>query len=272
VARRQPANPEGWLLLGLAAAALATVDGGLYAVLDYRMRHGRLPLGETAVFIREAVGPGLLFIFMLVILLFPDGRLTRRWTWVLWSYLAVLLVAAVSLAAGEAGSIAGQHIQVNVNGNYTGPANPAGVLGLLANVTTPAFYAVPLFWPVFVGRQVSSWRHSAGERRQQLKWLMAGAVIALAGAMVIAFGPSNAQLAGRIARDLAFVALTALPVSIGVGMVSAHARSCLTPETSAGTPVRSQGPGRSLPGSGAGQPLHSAGHYDASEASGWQVL
>ena len=87
LARRQPQNPEGWLLLGPAAAVLAVLDGGLYAVLDYRMHHGRLPLGETAVFIRGGLGPPLLFVVALVILLFPDGRLTRRWTWVLWLYL-----------------------------------------------------------------------------------------------------------------------------------------------------------------------------------------
>jgi len=95
VARRQPGNPEGWLLLGLAASIIVVVDSGLYAVLDYRMHHGRLPLGETAVFIRGGIGPPLLFVFALVILLFPDGRLPRRWTWVLWLYLAVAVVATV---------------------------------------------------------------------------------------------------------------------------------------------------------------------------------
>jgi len=219
VARRQPGNPEGWLLLGLAASVIAVVDSGLYAVLDYRMHHGRLPLGETAVFIRGGIGPPLLFVFALVILLFPDGRLPRRWTWVLWFYLAVVVVATVGIAGGEAGSIAGQHIQVDVNGDYTGPGSPTGVLGVLANVTTPVFFVVPLFWPAFVARQVFSWRRSAGDRRQQLKWLMAGAVIGLVGVMLIAFGPPNDQLSGRVARDMAFVALGALPVSIGVGIL-----------------------------------------------------
>ena len=219
VARRQPGNPEGWLLLGLAASFIAVVDSGLYAVLDYRMHHGRLPLGETAVFIRGGIGPPLLFVFALIILLFPDGRLSRRWTWVLWLYVAVAVVATVGLAAGEAGSIAGQHIQVDVNGDYTGPGSPTGVLGVLANITTPVFFVVPLFWPAFVARQVFSWRRSAGDRRQQLKWLMAGAVIGLVGVMLIVFGPPNDQLSGRAARDVAFVALGALPVSIGVGIL-----------------------------------------------------
>ena len=70
------------------------------------------------------------------------------------------------------------------------------------------FFVVPLFWPAFVARQVFSWRRAAGERRQQLKWLMSGAVTgARPGVMLIVFGPPNDQLSGRVARDLAFVAL-----------------------------------------------------------------
>jgi heme A synthase len=56
VARRQPRNPEGWLLLGLGIVVITVFDSGLYAVLDYRMHHGQLPLGETAVFIQGTLG------------------------------------------------------------------------------------------------------------------------------------------------------------------------------------------------------------------------
>jgi hypothetical protein len=222
VARRQPRNPEGWLLLGLAVAVLAVVDSGLYAVLDYRVRHGQLPLGETAVFIKDTAGTPLIFVGALVIVVFPDGRLTRRWAPVLWSYLAVVGVATVGVLVGEAGAIAGQHIQVDVNGGYSGPGSPAGVLAVLATIGGPAFAVVPLFWVAFVARQVLSWRRSAGDRRQQLKWLMAGAVIAVAGLLLIALGPSKDQTPGRILRDVAFLAVAALPVAIGVGILKYH--------------------------------------------------
>jgi uncharacterized membrane protein YjjB (DUF3815 family) len=222
VARRQPRNPEGWLLLGLAVADLAVVDSGLYAVLDYRGRHGQLPLGEAAVFVKDTAGTPLICVFALVILLFPDGQLTRRWVWVLWSYLAVVAVAAVGVLAGEAGALAGQHIQVDVNGGYSGPGSPAGVLAVLATIGGPALVAVPLFWLAFVARQVLAWRRSAGDRRQQLKWLMAGAVLAVAGLTLIAAGPSKDQTPGRILRDVAFLAVAALPVAMGVGILKYH--------------------------------------------------
>jgi hypothetical protein len=222
VARRQPRNPEGWLLLGGAVCGVALFDGGLYAVLDYHLRHGRLPLGELGVFAKDTIGPPLLFVFALVILLFPDGRLTRPWKWVLWSYLAVLVLVTVGFAAGEAGALAAGPIRVDVNGSYSGQGSAGGVLGTLAAVAGPAIILIPAFWLVFAVRQIVSWRRASGERRQQLKWLMGGAVIALVGLALVILGPPKDELSGRIVRDLAFVCLAALPVSIGIGILKYH--------------------------------------------------
>ena len=222
VARRQPRNPEGWLLLGGAVCAMAVLDSGLYAVLDYRIHHGGLPLGEIAVLLKGAIGTPLIFVFALVILLFPDGRLTRRWRWVLWAYLVLVVVVTVGFAANEAGTIAGRHIQVNVNGGYSGPGGPSGFLAAFTAVTGAGFLLFPLFWPAFAARQAFSWRRATGERRQQLKWLTSGAVAALAGIALIVAGPPKTQLSGRVVRDLAFLALTVLPVSIAVGILKYH--------------------------------------------------
>jgi hypothetical protein len=222
VARRQPRNPEGWLLLGPAVCAMAVLDSGLYAVLDYRIHHGRLPLGETAVLLKGTMGTPLIFLLALVILLFPDGRLTRRWKWVLWAYLVLVAVVTAGFAANEAGTIAGRHIQVDVNGGYSGPGGPSGFLAAFTAVTGAGFLLFPLFWPAFAARQAFSWRSATGERRQQLKWLTSGAVVALAGIALIVAGPPKNQLSGRVLRDLAFLALTVLPVSIAVGILKYH--------------------------------------------------
>jgi hypothetical protein len=221
VARRQPGNPEGWLLLGAGVSAITVLDSGLYAVLDYRMHHGRLPLGEIAVLLKSTISTPLILLFPLVILLFPDGRLPRRWAWVLRSYLVLVVVVTAGYVANEAGTIAGRPVQVDMSGAYSGPGSPAGVLGVLA-VAGAAFILVPLFWPAFAARQVLSWRRANGERREQLKWLMAGAVIAVAGLALIAFGPPKDQISGRVVRDLAFLCLAALPVSMGVGILKYH--------------------------------------------------
>ena len=41
----------------------------------------------------------VIFLFALAILLFPDGRLNRWWTWVLWAYLVPVVV--VTLGVGR---------------------------------------------------------------------------------------------------------------------------------------------------------------------------
>jgi hypothetical protein len=219
VARRQPRNPEGWLLLSLAVGVIAVVDSGLYAVLDYRVHHGQLPLGEIAVFIKGSMSTPLIFLFPLVVLLFPDGRLSRRWTWMLWSYLVLFVVVTAGVAANEAGTIAGQHIQVDLTGAYSGPGGLTGAVGAFVADAGAALVVVPLFWLAFAARQVVSWRRATGDHRQQLKWLTSGAVVAVIGLALIAVGPSKDQVLGRVTHDLAFLALAALPVTMGVGIL-----------------------------------------------------
>ncbi|HEY6296116.1 MAG TPA: hypothetical protein VIX15_10675, partial [Streptosporangiaceae bacterium] len=49
VAWRKPRNPLGWILVGMAVAGAFSQDGSFYAVADYRLRHGTLPLGWVAM-------------------------------------------------------------------------------------------------------------------------------------------------------------------------------------------------------------------------------
>jgi len=88
VARHQPRNPVGWILIIFVVLLLIPLDAGYYAVLRYRIGYHGLPLGPAAVAAASLLilAPAL---FPVVILLFPDGRITsRRWRWVLWGYAA----------------------------------------------------------------------------------------------------------------------------------------------------------------------------------------
>lgn len=98
VARHQPRNPLGWLLILFTLLVMLSIDAGYYAVLCYSLGHYG-PLAPVAVLLVPLWAPaGALF--ALVILLFPDGRLTsRRWRWVLWAYAGlVACYMAVSFA------------------------------------------------------------------------------------------------------------------------------------------------------------------------------
>jgi two-component system, NarL family, sensor kinase len=84
VARHQPRNPVGWILIFFVVLLLIPLDAGYYAVLRYRLGYHGIPFGPAAVALASLLilAPAL---FPVVILLFPDGRLTsRRWRWVLW--------------------------------------------------------------------------------------------------------------------------------------------------------------------------------------------
>jgi hypothetical protein len=49
VAWRKPVNPLGWLFLAAALLGALSQDASFYAVADYQLRHGGLPLGWMAV-------------------------------------------------------------------------------------------------------------------------------------------------------------------------------------------------------------------------------
>jgi len=91
IARHRPANPIGWLMLGLAVGLLIYADSGLYDVLGYRLGH-RLPLAPAVLFLYLFTEP-MLGLLPLIILLFPDGRLpSPRWRWAVGSYLALAVI------------------------------------------------------------------------------------------------------------------------------------------------------------------------------------
>jgi hypothetical protein len=213
VARRQPVNPIGWILIGLGVYAGVITDVGRYAVFDYHFHHGDLPFGPAAVLIATGLWTGIFLVLPLVILLFPDGSLPRRWRLVLWAYLADAGLVAAYFLGAAAWAMTRQPVVVDGAGQLVKQPNPP-------MVTTVAFaliVALPVFWVSFVARQVLSWRQATGERRQQLKWLMSGAAITVLGlAGIFGFSSSPSLLILEIAS---FFASFALPVAITVGIL-----------------------------------------------------
>jgi hypothetical protein len=210
VARRQPRNPIGWLLLVFIALYVLGAGAVEYSVLAYSLGHRGLPLAPAAVVLATLQAPSLA-LFPPVILLFPDGRLaSRRWRRVLWVY-AVLAAygAAVSVAQGIA-AVAGHDIHLDINGNLTSTGQLGG---WLANPPTWLAFAVlasiAAIGLSFVARQVLSWRRAGGERRQQLKWLASGAAVTV-------FSILLGVLIGSV---VPLVGLAALPAAIGVAIL-----------------------------------------------------
>jgi hypothetical protein len=212
VARRQPGNPIGWLLLVIPAGVLLGLDAGPYAWLVYRMGY-RLPFGPAAVLLENSYWAVLTIALPLVFLLFPDGELpSPRWRWVLWSYLAAAVGLFALGYAAVVAIIATQGVHLDVGGGLAGFDHPSGSTAWVAKVSA-LFPALLVFWPVFAARLVLSWRGASEDRRQQLKWLMAGSTAAVAGFVISNLVPALDPAA--IAAGVGVV----LPVCLGVAIL-----------------------------------------------------
>jgi len=212
VARHQPGNAVGWILLGVGTLAVFYPFVDVYATFDYHFHHGRLPFGSAAALVAASSWAPEALALPLIILLFPDGRLSRSWRRILWAYLAIstLLLAAVFI--GIATEMIGQPISVDANGQLQTAGVPETALAFLQLFSVVA-------WLVFASRQVGVWRRSTGERRQQLKWPMSGLGVAVICIVVNLLANS---LSGRVAAAVSYIAilgLGALPIGIAIGIL-----------------------------------------------------
>jgi hypothetical protein len=214
VAWRRPGNPLGWIMLGGAFFGALSEDASFYTVADYRLRHGGLPLGWLALLAQPGWAPAVMM-FGLVVLLFPDGRLpSPRWRWPARGYVAVGLLWIVGAVFFTVRAIAGHHPQVDSSGNLFllyGNDPAAGWFNVVQWVFFPVLAAC---WLASLARQVLGYRRSSGERRQQLKWLMAGSALAFVG-VALAIGAGQTPL-GAI---FAVVGFLAMPLCIGVAIL-----------------------------------------------------
>jgi hypothetical protein len=212
VARRQPGNPIGWILITFIAAFLLSGVAGGYAALYYRFGHHGLPLAPVAVLLTPLWAPALL-LFPVVILLFPDGRLAaRRWRWVLRAYVVAGALASAAVFAPAVTAVARHDVRIDAAGNLIRTGRPPG--GLLAVAAPLGLGLILVIVLSFVAHQVLSWRRATGQRRQQLKWLATGAAVTLV-VIAASLGFSSTSIVGEILG----IGLAALPVGIGVGIL-----------------------------------------------------
>jgi len=184
VAWRKPGNPLGWIFLGSAAISMLSEDAAYYAVADYRLHHGGLPLGWVALLAQPSGVLGLVLLG-LIFLLFPDGRPpSPRWRWVLWVYAGIGLVWITWTATITVGAVMSHHPQVDSAGQLFLVSGDDPAARWWNTAYTGIFLLVAVCLVASLAGQVASWRRSSGERRQQLKWLMTGSAALVAGAVI----------------------------------------------------------------------------------------
>jgi hypothetical protein len=209
IARRQPGNPLGWLLLGATLLFELGAYTPSYTNLDHLERNGTLPLGHVALLFSSAFIYGLMMLPP-ILLLFPDGGIGRAWRRVLW-VCALFCLFDVAMTVSVAVDDFRLRHPLDSSGTliglfpHRGVVDKAEALGLLSVFVLSALAAI---------RQIRNYRRASGERRQQLKWLGSGA--AVCAVLLPTFLWSNAP---SLIPDLVPLGLTAVPVAIGMGIL-----------------------------------------------------
>ena len=215
LAFRRPANPLGWIMLGGAFFFALSEDASYYTVADYGLRHGDLPLGAVALLAQPGWAPGIVALGLLI-LLFPDGRLpSSRWRWLAAAYAAVAALWMAGTVVLTVRALADHRTQVDSGGNLlllSGHDPAAGWWNVLQDLFFPVLIAC---WLASIASQALSFRRSSGERRQQLKWLLAGSAATLVALGLDVLFRSVPWLSDVIG----VIGFLAVPVSIGVAVL-----------------------------------------------------
>ena len=227
LATRVPRNAIGWLLsvIGLSLATNAFLEQ--YGVRALVSAPGSLPAAKPLVAFTQVTGVLMLAPIILLVLLFPDGRLrSRRWRPVFWGALWVnvvgsfgqLLQRGVTIRGGLTNALDSGHAAYPNpfgifprNGWYGGLL---GVTGLIAAVTS-----ILAVVSVFVRR-----RGGSAELRQQLAWLgyvglsFFVALLVMAGYGIATHGRDSAL--GTFLFGLAFtIVLLGIPLACTVAVL-----------------------------------------------------
>jgi signal transduction histidine kinase len=213
IVSRQPRNLSGWLFIAIGFAG--SVSGFAVAVALWGTVGGaQVPLRDLFAMLSDDALLAVLFL-PLLFLLFPDGRPPRRWRWVAWTMFAGvgLVVLGLMVSPGpinnlvDAGVLYANPIGIAAFAGVSGAVTPVGGLMVLGS----SLATVPAVW--------SRYRASAGESRQQLRWLVAVAVTAgalLVLGIVITIGGPLLSVAGDAPVFVSVLLALVFVIALGV--------------------------------------------------------
>ncbi len=209
IASRLPTNPVGWFFLVSAFSFAMVVLTHEYATYGLLTEPGSLPLARAMVWPQSWLWvPGAVLILSFVPLYFPDGRLVSgRWRPVVWFAVAFSVVGAI-YSAFIPGEI-----------QDSGFVNPLGIeaqqpfFEMLGAGILPLWLGL-LF--VSAASLVVRFRRSAGEERQQIKWLAFAASAVPAWFLV---SPAVEALAPTLFEVLDPLAFIGIPIAVGIAIL-----------------------------------------------------
>ncbi len=214
---RRPQHPIGWLFC--AAGLVAALDHFVaqYAIHALRTDPGALPGGEVAAWIRSWLWVSHLGLFVLLGLLFPDGRFAsprwRRLGQLTWTAVAVGAVW-VAFAPGDIDGLAPLQ-------------NPRGVEWMWpgSDVAVATVEVVLFLFALAAARSlVLRLRRATGRERRQLKWFVFAGALTAVGAL-LAYTISEIFTSPWIQHltvATVVIGLCGLPLAVAVAVLRDH--------------------------------------------------
>jgi hypothetical protein len=206
VASRRPQNPIGWIFCVFSAYTGLVVLANCYA--EVAPDDARRGPGQAAAWFSNWSWVSLFTLAVIVLLLFPNGRLpSRRWRPAVWCG-----------GVGTAAFAAGVAFDPGTLDEYPGVANPVGLDASLAVTLRDAGMILTLVALVAaVVSVVTRYRGSGGVARQQIKWLAAAGLVAVAGILA---GTTMAVLGwDDVGNTVVVLGILGIPVAIGIAML-----------------------------------------------------
>ena len=216
IARRQPRNPIGWLLMSVALLWGFNITANSYAELGVEARWRSLHGAAWLVALGGAAwlgAFGLMTVF--VVLLFPDGHLpSRRWRWLPRFSAGVMAFLLVALPTDP---------DAFESTALEGVPNPAALDAAWLKAGIAAGFALFLVCVLASATSgVVRYRRAVGDERLQLRWLATAAAL-VAGLLVLTQfvgdvlpGAPGTAL-GALLNDV--LPLCLIPLAIGIAML-----------------------------------------------------
>ena len=203
IVSRRPKNAVGWILCGMGFVFEVLAFAGAYANYSRFAHPGSLP-GEKIMLALNTwtVGPSLMLPTVLLVLLFPDGKLPTaqarykvpvKWLGRIVAWMAVCGAALVYFWG------------------LPWPGGAVEVLNTIGGVSLVVSFVASVF-SVFVRHQSAE-----GRERQQIKWFAYGAAV-LMGSFFFLQGAGE-QLSEWAIFVLIVIGLMVIPVSVGIAIM-----------------------------------------------------
>jgi len=214
VATRRPENRIGWMLLAVGFFLALGGFSVTYAEHGLIDDPGSLPLADLMSWLKLMTWQPGFVLLILLLLVFPDGRLpSRRWVPIVW----IAGIAFVLMVVPQAIAFWRYQGPLLVPFNVATPASdPApAIAGLLQGVGLILCLVVAVASAAAV---IVRFRRSAGAEHLQIKWFASAAAVEFA-AIFIMSAPPPAVVPPPFDALLAIVVAPLIPIAIGIAIL-----------------------------------------------------